>query len=531
MLRRTERVRSRVRRASRRRRAVDREHPDRTRGIGDGPARRAHRAGCHRVARECSDSSATTTVGSTRSWSAAGPMPAPFGHPPVGPGQSVAASDDVIICEWNDLAVVEQVLSTEEIACVLMEPVMCNTGLIPPTPGYLEGVRDLCRRHGALLVIDEVITGFRLGLTGAQGFLGIQGDITLYAKAVASGYPMAVLGTTQELLSAVGRGEVNHSGTYNASVLSVAAGVETLRILVETDPYPELEQRTTRLVDELRSIGAQQGSRHRPRRRLALPVPIRGARHDPLPRSVRGAVRPSAAHAVPRRAAGLRCPTDESRAVLRLDRARRCGHRRDDRAHVGRTRDDLIGVGAARAGDRLSGSRGSPRSPTSRPGSRGRTRDRPGVRGRRTGGSIRVWRPGVPVAGCCDGAPARRRPRGGSVVDLRTSSVIRSPVRTSASGPPAADSGATCSTVVPKAVPLILASLMRTMSRTPLSEESGGKRHVAHLGHARVTTRAAAPQHEHAVGRDVEVGLVDPRLEVLDRVEHEGRAGVRQQLR
>jgi glutamate-1-semialdehyde 2,1-aminomutase len=189
----------------------------------------------------------------------AGPLPVPFGHPPIGPGQSAAASDDVIICEWNDLTLVEQVLTTEEVACVLMEPVMCNTGVIPPAPGFLEGVRELCRRHGALLVIDEVITGFRLGLTGAQGVLGIQGDITLYAKAVASGYPMAVLGTTHELLRAVGRGEVNHSGTYNASVLSVAAGVETLRILVETDPYPALDQRTTRLVDELRSIGASKG--------------------------------------------------------------------------------------------------------------------------------------------------------------------------------------------------------------------------------------------------------------------------------
>lgn len=188
-----------------------------------------------------------------------GPLPSPFGHPPIGLGQSVAASDDVIICEWNDLATVEQVMETEDIACVLMEPVMCNTGVIPPAAGYLEGVRELCRRHGALLVIDEVITGFRLGLTGAQGFLGVQGDITLYAKAVASGYPMAVLGTSQELLSAVGRGEVNHSGTYNASVLSVAAGVETLRILVETDPYPVLERRTARLVDELRTIGADRG--------------------------------------------------------------------------------------------------------------------------------------------------------------------------------------------------------------------------------------------------------------------------------
>jgi glutamate-1-semialdehyde 2,1-aminomutase len=189
----------------------------------------------------------------------AGPLPTPFGHPPVGPGMSLAASNDVVIAEWNDLAVAEQVLATQDIACVLMEPVMCNTGIIPPADGYLEGMRELCRRHGALLVIDEVITGFRLGLTGAQGFLGFQGDITLYAKAVASGYPMAVLGTSQELLSAVGRGEVNHSGTYNASVLSVAAGVETLKILVETDPYPELERRTTRLVDELRSIGASKG--------------------------------------------------------------------------------------------------------------------------------------------------------------------------------------------------------------------------------------------------------------------------------
>ena len=108
-------------------------------------------------------------------------------------------------------------------------------------------------------MIDEVITGFRLGLTGAQGFLGFQGDITLYAKAVASGYPMAVLGTSEELLDAVGRGEVNHSGTYNAAVLSVAAGVETLKILVEDDPYPELEQRTARLVAELRSVGAAKG--------------------------------------------------------------------------------------------------------------------------------------------------------------------------------------------------------------------------------------------------------------------------------
>jgi glutamate-1-semialdehyde 2,1-aminomutase len=188
-----------------------------------------------------------------------GPIPEPFGRPPIDAGLSLAASDDVVICEWNDLALVEQVLESEQVAAVIMEPIMCNTGLIAPEPGFLEGTRDLCRRHGALLVVDEVITGFRLGLTGAQGTLGVNGDITLYAKAVASGYPMSVLGTTHELLAAVGRGEVNHSGTYNAGTLSVAAAVETLRILTETNPYPELDKRTARLVAELRSAGSGKG--------------------------------------------------------------------------------------------------------------------------------------------------------------------------------------------------------------------------------------------------------------------------------
>lgn len=185
-----------------------------------------------------------------------GAMPQPYGNPPIGAGQSLAASKDVIVCEWNDLGLVADVLSKEDIACVIMEPIMCNTGVIPPAPGYIEGVRDLCKKHGAILIIDEVITGFRMGLTGAQGFLGVQGDITLYAKAVASGYPMAVLGSSRELLAGVARGEVNHSGTYNSGTLSVAAGVETLKILVETNPYPELQRRTTSLVEQLRSIGA-----------------------------------------------------------------------------------------------------------------------------------------------------------------------------------------------------------------------------------------------------------------------------------
>ena len=136
---------------------------------------------------------------------------------------------------------------------------LCNTGLVAPAAGYIEGVRDLCRHHGALLVIDEVITGFRLGLTGAQGRLGIQGDISIYAKAIASGFPMAVLGTSAELLAPVAAGIVNHSGTYNTGLSSLAAGVATMRWLSDHDPYPELERVTTRLVEGLRAVGRHAG--------------------------------------------------------------------------------------------------------------------------------------------------------------------------------------------------------------------------------------------------------------------------------
>jgi glutamate-1-semialdehyde 2,1-aminomutase len=186
-------------------------------------------------------------------------VPEPLGQVPLTPGQSVSAASDVMLCEWNDLDQVAGALGTGEVACVLMEPVMCNTGLIPPAAGYLDGVKQLCQQHGALFVVDEVITGFRLGLTGAQGVLGVHGDISIYAKAIASGFPLAVLATTTELLAAVGRGEVNHSGTYNTGVSSVAAGVATLGVLIDSDPYPEMDRLTRRLADGLRELGRDQG--------------------------------------------------------------------------------------------------------------------------------------------------------------------------------------------------------------------------------------------------------------------------------
>jgi glutamate-1-semialdehyde 2,1-aminomutase len=180
--------------------------------------------------------------------------PEPMTDVPLTAGQSVSAAHDVIVCEWNQISQVAAALESGDVACVLMEPIMCNTGLIPPSAGYLEAVKELCHHHGAVFVVDEVITGFRFGLTGAQGMLDIQGDISIYAKAIASGFPLAVLGTTNEMLSGVGRGEVNHSGTYNTGVSSVAAGIATMRTLIDTDPYPEMERLTQRLADGLRQL-------------------------------------------------------------------------------------------------------------------------------------------------------------------------------------------------------------------------------------------------------------------------------------
>jgi glutamate-1-semialdehyde 2,1-aminomutase len=175
-------------------------------------------------------------------------------QPPLTPGQSVSAADDVLLCPWNDLNALDQLLSEhhDSIAALLMEPIMCNTGLIEPLPGYLEKVAALCRRYEIVFVVDEVITGFRVALGGAQERYGVHGDLTVYAKAIAAGYPVAVLGGRADLLAAVGTGQINHSGTYNTGVVQMAAAVATVRELRDSDPYPAIGARTQELASAVR---------------------------------------------------------------------------------------------------------------------------------------------------------------------------------------------------------------------------------------------------------------------------------------
>ena len=120
----------------------------------------------------------------------------------------------------------------DQIAAVITEPVMLNTGCILPEAGYLQLLRDRTREHGALLIFDEVITGFRFARGGGQEFFGVMPDITTMAKGLGGGFPVAAIGGTREVMSAIGDGRYSHSGTYNSNVIQMAAVSATMDLLI-----------------------------------------------------------------------------------------------------------------------------------------------------------------------------------------------------------------------------------------------------------------------------------------------------------
>ena len=168
-----------------------------------------------------------------------------FGINQPGPwteGLAEGVMDGAFVLPWNDLEAVEALLenSAHEIAAIITEPWMCNTGCTGPAPGFLEGLRALCDTHGILLIFDEVITGFRLSLGGAQAFLGVTPDLAIFGKALASGYPIAALCGKEKYLRKLADGSVIHAGTMNSGNPSVAAALATVRVLERTNPYPRL---------------------------------------------------------------------------------------------------------------------------------------------------------------------------------------------------------------------------------------------------------------------------------------------------
>ncbi len=176
--------------------------------------------------------------------------------------------DEMIVLPWNDLELLEKVVSErhQEIAAIITEPVMCNNGCIPPQPGFLEGIRALCDKYGLVFILDEVITGFRLGLGGAQEFFGVTPDLGIFGKAMASGYPIAVLcgkktfgADNRPLMQMIADGQVIHAGTMNSCNPCVAAALATIEVLEGENVHPRLFELGQAFMEGLRTAARETG--------------------------------------------------------------------------------------------------------------------------------------------------------------------------------------------------------------------------------------------------------------------------------
>lgn len=166
---------------------------------------------------------------------------------PDSAGVPQGCTQDTLSANYNDLASVETLFETypAEIAAVIVEPVGANMGVVPPVPGFLEGLRRLCDAHGSLLIFDEVITGFRLSLQGAQGYFGVHADLTTFGKIIGAGMPVGAYGGRREIMETVSPlGQVYQAGTLSGNPVAMAAGLAQLTILKETPDFYENLNRT-----------------------------------------------------------------------------------------------------------------------------------------------------------------------------------------------------------------------------------------------------------------------------------------------
>ncbi|NJC72952.1 aminotransferase class III-fold pyridoxal phosphate-dependent enzyme [Planosporangium thailandense] len=176
-------------------------------------------------------------------------------------GQVGEYLNDSFILDWNDADALAELLREhgDSICAVIMEPVMVNTGGIEPRPGYLRRVRELCDQYGVVLIFDEVITGFRVARGGAVERYGVVPDLAIYGKAIGGGWPVAAVAGRADLMDEFGSGRVNHSGTFNGSVMAAAAVVATQRLLAENSPYDRVADYGNALMKGLAAVAADHG--------------------------------------------------------------------------------------------------------------------------------------------------------------------------------------------------------------------------------------------------------------------------------
>jgi len=182
-------------------------------------------------------------------------IPGTAGVPP-------GAVADTIVVPYNDLELTEAVFAqyAGEIAALLVEPVAANMGMVLPQPGFLQGLRELTDRHGSVLIFDEVITGFRVALGGAQAHFGVLPDLSCFGKVIGGGLPVGAYGGRRSLMQRVApEGEIFQAGTLSGNPLATAAGLAVLDLLAHEDVYPALERSSRELVDGLLGLAAEAG--------------------------------------------------------------------------------------------------------------------------------------------------------------------------------------------------------------------------------------------------------------------------------
>ncbi len=181
---------------------------------------------------------------------------------PGTPGVPEDFVSHTLLCEFNNKEAVKKLFEEygKEIACVIVEPVMGNAGVIPPEEGFLEFLREITEEYHSLLIFDEVITGFRVSYGGAQEYFGVIPDLTCLGKIIGGGFPVGAYGGKKEIMEHIAPdGPVYQAGTLSGNPVAMAAGLKTLEILKRDNPYPELEKKAKRLGEEARKIFERKG--------------------------------------------------------------------------------------------------------------------------------------------------------------------------------------------------------------------------------------------------------------------------------
>ncbi len=173
---------------------------------------------------------------------------------PSSPGVPAAFAQHTLTLPYNDIAAVRETLSKvgEDIACIIVEPVAGNMNCVPPVPGFLEGLREVCDEYGVVLIFDEVMTGFRVALGGAQAHYGITPDLTTFGKIVGGGMPVGAFGGKREIMECISPlGPVYQAGTLSGNPLAMAAGLTTLKLISRPGFHDELTSYTSRMLQGL----------------------------------------------------------------------------------------------------------------------------------------------------------------------------------------------------------------------------------------------------------------------------------------